>query len=165
MAGRTVVEVSQLDHGAIATTVIDVGAEGPASALQRFRADHPDARLIPVPKDVDALLAVSFGQVDAAFVSTAQFERLARVNPTLTGALHELGYSDETPLPRVYATGFASRESAAALADALERSASVASGRRLTSLLGYDQWMAIEHDEANTTSYVTGCTADGEVKR
>lgn len=39
------------------------------------------ARIVTVPKDIDALLALSFGQVDAALVTPISVDVLREVNP------------------------------------------------------------------------------------
>jgi len=164
LAGRTIATVEQLAGGSIATTVPAIEAERGSIGLTRFRGDHPDVRIIPVPKDVDALLALGFGQVDAAFVSMAQLEMLSRVNPSLTGSLHEIGYSDHTPFPLIYATDSADAEMSARLADALAGAVGSVRGRRLATLLGYDQWMSIDADEAGTDT-PTACRTNGEAAR
>ncbi len=157
LARKSIPTAARLAGSAIATTVLQGGSAADSGALARFRVEHPDVRIIPVPKDVDALLAVGFGQVDAAFVSIAEFEMLARVNPQLTGNLHEIGYSESTPFPAVYATSTASAEVVERLASTLEAAASNAVGRRLVGLLGYDQWSRVSGStEVRTNSCGTG---------
>jgi hypothetical protein len=148
--------------GSIAATVPSGVVGSGSRTLSRFRVEHPDVRVIPVPKDIDALLAVGFGQVDGAFVSMSQFDTLARVNPALTATLHEIGYSIATPFPAVYATEFASEREIAALRAALGASEQSESGRRLARLLGYDGWQPTAADEVSIPA--AGCAAAGEVK-
>lgn len=140
LARKTIPSAAQLAGSAIATTVHRSAAAGGSGALAQLRADQPDVRVIPVPKDVDALLAVGFGQVDAAFVSIAEFERLARVNPQLTANLHEIGYSENAPFPALYATPSADREIVERLSAALVGAPRNPLGREFIGLLGYDQW-------------------------
>jgi len=166
MAGRSITRTEQLDGGAIAATVPATGDNaGEAGALARFRSDHPNVRVIPVPKDVDALLAVGFGQVDAAFVSLAQFDMLSRVNPAVTAGLHEIGYSDETPFPQVYATSAASPDVAKRMEAVLEGTVHSETGRRLSNLLGFDQWVGVEPTETPAARTPESCVAKREARR
>jgi hypothetical protein len=53
-----------------------------------------DPVLFPVPKDVDALMAIHFSQVDAALVTPGALDVLRRTSPGSVAGLQELG---ETP--------------------------------------------------------------------
>jgi hypothetical protein len=138
---------TDIDGGSIAATVPAAGRGSGSETLARFRREHPDVRVIPVPKDIDALLAVGFGQVDGAFVSMTQFELLAAVNPALTGSLHEIGYSIATPFPAVYATQYADAGVIATLKKALEGGGHTESGQKIARLLGYDGWQPVSEHE------------------
>lgn len=126
--------------GSIAATVPTTTGGDIIDPIEQFRIENPGVRIIPVPKDIDALLAVGFGQVDGAFVSMTQFDMLTDVNPALTGSLHEIGYSVATPFPATYATEYADPEMIGRLRQALTNEAMKDSGRRLSGLLGYDGW-------------------------
>jgi ABC-type amino acid transport substrate-binding protein len=156
LARKTISSAAGLAGSAIATTVHRSGAAAGSGALARLRADQPNVRVIPVPKDVDALLAVGLGQVDAAFVSIAEFERLANVNPQLTANLHEIGYSENAPFPALYATPGADGQIVERLSAALVLAARDPLGRELIGLLGYDQW-----DRVSEPAPVPTCKAEG----
>ncbi len=127
--------------------------------LGEFVSSHPKARIINVPKDVDALLAVSFGQVEAAFVSSAQFETLARINPAMTAMLEETGYTAESPFPRLYATDAATAQRIAEMTEAAVSMGESDDGKRLLRLMGYDQWRPVD---AKDRLVRTPCPSDGE---
>ncbi|RMD84373.1 MAG: hypothetical protein D6815_04345 [Candidatus Dadabacteria bacterium] len=122
-----------------------IAVSGPTSHVREkllagFLATHPRLRLLTVPKDLDALLAVSFGQVEAAFVSSAQLQALGEINPALTASLVEIGYAVETPFPRFYATDHADDAAVHLMLVALEAMQRRESGRRLLAVLGYEHW-------------------------
>ncbi len=160
MAGPSVQSAQQIENGSVAAAVADTGSGPEDVSMGRFRLDHPSVNVIPVPKDIDALLAVGFGQVDAAFVSLAQFEMLERVNPNLTANLHEIGYSQESPFPRLYSTERASAASVDAITDAFGRIRETP-GRRMFSILGFDDARILSGSERTTISAASGCSFEG----
>lgn len=163
VASRAATGPADIEGGAIAATVPATGLGSSSASLAHFRRQHPDVRVIPVPKDIDALLAVGFGQVDAAFVSMTQLEMLARVNPALTGKLHELGYSTASPFPALYATEFADDKAVAGMRTALRSIGENEAGARLVRLLGYDGWRDVA--EAEQAIEARSCGQDTEVGR
>ena len=146
VARPSVRSIADIGNGSIAATVTPSGAAA-GSALERIRREHPGVRIIPVPKEIDALLAVAFGQVDAAYVSTTQFGLLAGVSPNLGTDLKELGYAEDTPFPMIYATAFATDDQVAGVRTAVSTVASSGSGKRLIGLLGYDGWVLVDAGE------------------
>jgi ABC-type amino acid transport substrate-binding protein len=144
----TVRTFDDIAGGSIAATV-PPGGSAPDSGLERIRREHPNVKIIPVPKEIDALLAVAFGQVDAAYVSTGQFGLLAGVSPKLGTDLKELGYAESTPFPMIYATAYASDAEIASVESAVATVATTGSGKRLIGLLGYDGWVAVDKTEAD----------------
>ena len=140
--------IADIPEGSIAATVTPSGAM-PGSALDRIRREHPGVRIIPVPKEIDALLAVAFGQVDAAFVSSGQFGLLAGVSPKLGNDLEEIGYAESTPFPMIYATAYATSEQVDDVRTAVSGVAGTGTGKRLIGLLGYDEWVLVDAAEGN----------------
>jgi ABC-type phosphate/phosphonate transport system substrate-binding protein len=117
-----------------------------------------------VPKDIDALLAIGFGQVDAAFVSNAQFGQLAKINPRLTDNLHELGYAETLPFPMVYATEFASPADIEKLRTVMHTVNETGTGKRLTALLGYDGWNPVDPADTQPIPVPDRCNQSNEEK-
>jgi hypothetical protein len=164
IARPTVRSVADISKGSIAATMMPGGAAA-GSALDRIRREHPGVRIIPVPKEIDALLAVAFGQVDAAFVSTGQFGLLAGVSPKLGTDLKEIGYAESTPFPMIYATPYATSEQADNVRSALSSVASTGTGKRLIALLGYDDWVLVDSAEADARRTKTATSMCGPSKR
>ena len=148
VARPSIRSLRDIANGSIAATVPPEGL-APGSGLERIRREHPGVKIIPVPKEIDALLAVAFGQVDAAYVSTGQFALLAGVSPKLGTDLKEIGYAESTPFPMIYATAYASDAQIDSVRDAVATVAATGSGKRLIGLLGYDGWVSVDKAEAD----------------
>jgi ABC-type amino acid transport substrate-binding protein len=133
--------------GATVAATVPPGGSSEGSGLDRLRREHPGVRVVAVPKDIDAILAVAFGQANAAYVSTRQFGLFAVANPKLGGALREFGYTESMPFPMIYATAYATDDRIAQLKNVALSAAELGSGKRLVDLLGYDGWVAVERDE------------------
>ena len=134
--------IDDLTHGSIAATIHSMGAGSERVVLDAFHLDADSAKVVPVPKDVDALLALSFGQVDAALVTAQQYELLAQSNPAVVDKLQVLAFSPEIPLPALYATGTADAAFGERLASALAALGETAAGTEILDLLGYDAFAA-----------------------
>lgn len=164
MAGHSIASAKELVNGSVAAALPAEASRREDVSMGRFRADHPTINVIPVPKDIDALLAVGFGQVDAAFVSLAQFEMLERVNPNLTANLHEIGYSQESPFPRLYATSVATTPMINAVTEAFSKVRDSGPGRRMFSILGFDGATILEGSERITLKATATCGFAGGAK-
>lgn len=143
MAGPAIHSARELTHGSIAAAVHATGPDEPSEILGHFGLKGTSARVIPVPKDIDALLALSFGQVDAALVTSAQVDMLQRVNPNSTKDLHVLAMSPAVPFPTLVSTPYATKEQIARASRALPRLLDTQSGKQLLELLGYDMIEAV----------------------
>jgi hypothetical protein len=164
MAGPSVESAKQIANGSVAAAVPATGGGREDVSMGRFRADNPTVNVIPVPKDIDALLAVGFGQVDAAFVSLAQFEMLERVNPNLTANLREIGYSQESPFPRLYATQRASDGDIATLTNAFDSVRDSGPGRQLFSILGFDDARVLTGHDRTVVAAPATCRFPGDAR-
>lgn len=153
--------VGDLGEKTIAATMPPAGTLADSS-LERLRREHPRVRIVAVPKDIDAILAVAFGQVDAAYVSTRQFGLFAAANPELGGELREIGYAESTPFPMIYATASANDADVDKMKHAALTAGEVGSGKRLVGLLGYDGWVAASQLDAGgdpAKRAAAGCTS------
>lgn len=164
MARAGIDSVTALTNGSVAATLPAGDETIRSAAISKLKHDVPGIRIIPVPKDVDALLAVGFGQVDAAFVSSTQFDQLAKINPRLTNDLHELGYSEEIPFPMVYATEFATQQNVDNLRALMHTVNDTESGKRLSALLGYDGWNLVDPDNSRPIRLPDRCNKSNEDK-
>ena len=164
MAGPSVESAKHIANGSVAAAVPATGSGREDVSMGRFRADNPTVNVIPVPKDIDALLAVGFGQVDAAFVSLAQFELLERVNPNLTANLREIGYSQESPYPRLYATQRASDGDIASITNAFDSVRDSGPGRQLFSILGFDDARVLTGRDRTVVAAPKTCGFPGDAR-
>jgi hypothetical protein len=146
MARVSVTSTTELNGASIAAAVIGTGPEDPKSLLGHFGLAASNADIIPVPKDIDALLALSFGQVDAALVTPAQLEMLQQVNPNSTKNLHVLDFSPAVPFPSVESTPYASSDDIADLQRSLPALEQSGSGRALLKVLGFDRFEKVTND-------------------
>ncbi len=69
----------------------------------KHRALLPKLHLLPVPKDLDALMALHFDLVQAAVVTESGLAQLALANPTQHAALVPLAHGPERLLPLLLA--------------------------------------------------------------
>jgi len=58
-------------------------------------------KILVVPKDIDALMAVSFGMSKAALTTEGSLDKLRKINPKKHGQLHQLASSEGALLPLV----------------------------------------------------------------
>jgi ABC-type amino acid transport substrate-binding protein len=130
--------IDDLARGSIAATLHSMGSGDPAAVLGAFHLAAGTARIVPVPKDIDALLALSFGQVDAALVTSEQYEQLARTSPAEAERLRVLAFSSEVGLPPVFASADAETSERERLTALLPRIREVPNGADLLTMLAFD---------------------------
>jgi len=135
--------IDDLAHGSIAATVHSMSNGSPEAVLDAFHLAADSARIVPVPKDVDALLALSFGQVDAALVTSQEYQQLARTNAAEAERLRVLAFSPEVRLPPVFASSQAEHRQAERLRDLLLRLPDVPGGTDVLAMLGFDSFVAV----------------------
>lgn len=146
--GRGDGDVTRLTGKTVAVTVTGENGELPRLQLRASpllpHIDATGAILISVSKDVDALLALSFGQVDAALVTPSSIAVVQRINPAMGKSFRVL--SETTPLLRspLCATPRATVQERRRLVDILMRMAADANGRRAMQVMGFDSWVAFE---------------------
>ncbi len=127
-----------LTHRSIAATQNTLGPGPGSEILEAFHLDDKSAKVVGVPKDVDALLALRFGQADAALVTGREYEAFAKSNPAEAAGLEVLGFSPETGLPPVYACASAAEPATMRMTALLPRLAESQAGRESLALLGLD---------------------------
>jgi len=142
MTRANVDSIDDLARGAIAATLHSMGSGDPAAVLDAFHLAAESAKVVPVPKDVDALLALNFGQVDAALVTSEQYEQLARSNPAEAERLRVLAFSSEVGLPPVFASSSADPVERDRLRDLLARLRELPEGTSVLTMLGFDGFVA-----------------------
>ena len=96
-----------------------------------------EQNVLPVPKDIDALMAIGFGAAQAAVATEGSLDRLARTNAKQHEAFAQLARGTERLLPIVVAS--AQPDAAAqALLKVLAGMGADAEGQQRLSLLGLD---------------------------
>lgn len=143
MSRSDVDSVDDLAHGTIAATVHSTGDGSPSAVLAAFHLAPDQAKVVAVPKDVDALLALSFSQVDAALVTSAQYESLAARSPAEAEALRVLAFSPDVPMPPVFACDAADPAELDRVRDRLASLRGSPDGLRVLGLLGFDSFTRV----------------------
>ncbi len=103
-------------------------------------------RIISVPKDIDALMAVGLGMAFAGITSESALEQLRTVNPKQYDLLLTLGKSDE--LPRVIVAVKESNPDTLVLVKAFEQMSSARKGEYAMQMIGLDGWRRYEESGA-----------------
>lgn len=99
------------------------------------------AIVVPVTKDIDALLALAFKQVDAALVTTKSMDVLNRVNPAMSKLLKVTKETAPLLRPPLCSVGKnAHPEDIVAVMQLFAQMAQSEAGQRLMRLLGFDAW-------------------------
>ncbi len=97
--------------------------------------------VIPVVKDVDALFALSFGQVQSALVTQASLEVMGRVNPVAAKRMRIVGETARILRAPLCAIGGGNAEVEAQLVTALVAMADDVEGRRAIKAMGFEKWV------------------------
>jgi hypothetical protein len=98
-----------------------------------------DIKILTVPKDIDAVMAVNFGMATAAISSESSLNKLALINPNQYQQLHSLGYSEKSYL-LVAATLKKPEVQENQLIDILRKMSDSIEGEKSLKLLGIDGW-------------------------
>ncbi|MEO5740385.1 MAG: PhnD/SsuA/transferrin family substrate-binding protein [Vicinamibacterales bacterium] len=159
MTRANIDSIDNLARGSIAATLHSMGPGDPATVLQAFHLTAESAKVVPVPKDVDALLALSFGQVDAALVTAEQYDGLAASNPAEAERLRVLAFSPEVKLPPVFASAAADAALRDRLRHLLIRLPEMAGGADVLRMLGFDQFVAELPLDSETEQALTAAPA------
>lgn len=150
MTGLEVTNLADLSSATIAATVNAVDPNPEARLLGLFSLAGSKARVIPVTKDIDALLALTFGQVDAAVVTTARLDLLSRVSPEATAKIHSIAKTAEIPFPMFYSTRYASEELRHTTIEFSDAFNATEQGQAILNLFGYDSVEIIYDDVSKT---------------
>ena len=103
-------------------------------------------KLILVPKDIDALMAVSFGMATAAITSERSFENLRKINPKQHQGLRPLMESQQHYLA-LAAVPVSANKDIDDLLDILEKMGINSEGEIRLRMLGLDGWRRLSKQE------------------
>jgi hypothetical protein len=130
----------------IAAAATDSDPKRAVQAIVRTLKDNgintDGAVVVPVSKDIDALLSLSFGQADAALVAPSSLEVLKRIQRTAAERTKIIA----TTKPSLYPPfcSVAGRPGAAdvqAMVTLLEKMSRDPAGKQVLRALGFDQWV------------------------
>ncbi len=103
-------------------------------------------RILTVPKEIDALMAVSFGMAKGALTTESSLDKLADMNPKQYEMLHKLAESEETLFP-IVALPDSADDKVKALIIVLEEMGKNPEGQQKLKMLGLDGWKKLEASE------------------
>lgn len=146
VAGRSVSDPAQL-KGA---TVASAGTEAYTKYLLRKLLGKDEdlvnsIKILIVPKDIDALMAIGFGMAKAALASELTVEKLQAVNPAQYRLLNQMSKTEDMPLPVVVIPAGKNRKADKGL-KALSEMDNSAEGRNGLKMLGFDSWSSINKE-------------------
>lgn len=144
-------EAGALDGAVIAATIpgedSSAGVSATLELIQGEGVSTNDASILPVSKDIDALLALSFGQVQAALVTRESIEVMESLNPTAAAQLRVVFRTSSIlrpPLCRI--DGHGTDAVQAQLLEALGEMADDRLGRRVLFRMGLGGWTSFESE-------------------
>jgi hypothetical protein len=111
------------------------------NVLQRITKQKlPDTiKILSVPKDIDALMAVGFGVATAAISTEGSFNKLAAINPNQYQQLHVLGASEKSYFLVAATLEKPGRDETQVL-EILYKMSEKEAGQKSLNLLGLDGW-------------------------
>lgn len=132
---------------AAAATAADstTAAKAIAEVLRAEKLDVSSVIPIPVSKDIDALLAVSFGQADLALVTPMSIEVLKRINPAAAQSLRVVFETKPTLWPPLCAIeGRLDDSDLKKILDVFRAMSDDRVGKQAMRTLGFDRWSEYE---------------------
>lgn len=136
------ITVEQLAGRSVAATALDAEASF-QTLLGTLKVSPKDLRVVSVTRDVDALLALAFGQVDLALVRPRSIDRLRKVNPNAVFGLRTLFTTPPVYRPPICEVGSQPKALTARLVDALRKAPKSPLGKRTLRIMGFDRWDAV----------------------
>jgi ABC-type phosphate/phosphonate transport system substrate-binding protein len=137
-----------LKNANIAATVVVSGSAGTESVLRLLRnlgVQAQGAHVIPVSKDIDALLALSFGQVDAALVTPTSLAVLERINPAAVKSFTTI--VETRPIlfsPLCAVSRNTTPDEQKKMTAVFTEMGKDENGRKAMHMLGFEQWVPFE---------------------
>lgn len=123
--------------------------------LQIFGSDNEEIvnslKIMPVPKDIDALMAVGFGMAAAALTTERSLVKLKKINPKQYRMLNQLGSSKEM-LKAIIAAPEQLDVNSNALIKVLEKMETISEGGNRLRMIGLDGWRKLNQKELEALS-------------
>jgi len=103
-------------------------------------------KILVVPKDIDALMAVTFGMAKAALTTESSLAKLRRINPKQCALLHQLATSRGSLLP-IVAAPEAPSDDLRGLLSVIESMGNRSEGAKRLKMLGFDRLRKLKESE------------------
>jgi hypothetical protein len=136
---RTTPNIESLEGGHIASSSSVQHTKSVLMEMVKKDAAKIKARILAVPKDIDALMAVGFGISKAALTTRNAFEELKTINPTLYKNLKILAEGQQSHL-LILAVPKAFVENADHLVNVVKNMSKNSDGKKKMRMLGLDGW-------------------------
>lgn len=112
--------------------------------FKEHNIDAANLNTIIVPKDTDALFALSLGQVDMALVVKENLESIGRINPRITQAVKPIAETKPIPMPMLcFYTDKVSEKDVEALKSAFVLGTYKDIRQNVMEMLNIDEWKPI----------------------
>lgn len=103
-------------------------------------------RVLTVPKDIDALMAVGFGMANSALAAESSLDKLSSINPNQYKMLKPLTTSKEILLPIVAIPQKCDKD-VEELVTIIEKMGKISEGKKKLKMLGLDGWKRWDESE------------------
>ncbi len=137
LRGQTIASASSEEY--TRTLLLEMLGEGEKELITSIR-------ILSVPKEIDALMAVGFGMAKAALSTETSLEKLAQMNLKQRQMLIPLAESKKTLLP-IIAVPTRSKEALQPLLAALQKMGDDEAGLKLLKMIGLTGWKTLSPAE------------------
>ncbi len=103
-------------------------------------------KVLIVPKDIDALMAVGFGMANSALAAESSVDKLSSINPKQYEMMKQLSASKETLLP-ILAIPKECDKDVEKLITIIEKMGELPDGKNKLKMLGLDGWKRLNESE------------------
>ncbi len=137
LKGKKVASVG--NEGFTKSVLIEMLGEGNKDIIDSLK-------ILNVPKDIDALIAVGFGVANSALTTEGSLKKLAAINPQLYRTLKPLATGKQTLLP-IVAAPKQTDDDIGMLLTVIENMGQVPEGKEKLKMLGIDGWAKLSKTE------------------
>lgn len=113
---------------------------------EKKRGIANDLRILTVPKDIDALMAVGFGMAESALASESSLAKLSTINPKQYKMMKQLAVSEETLL-HIVAIPKECDKNVEELVRIIKEMETNLDGKQKLKMLGMDGWKRLNESE------------------
>jgi hypothetical protein len=139
VAGSTIPHIKSLKAGPIASASSLQHTRSVLLGMFKERHAAEGARILTVPKDIDALMSLGFGMSKAALTTRSAFEELRIVNPTLYKKMDIVAQGEESLLMLLAVPGNFVKASSE-IVNVIKNMPMNPDGRNKMKMLGLDGW-------------------------